>query len=269
MTIKLVALDLDDTLLTSSLEISPECQEVLQAVQERGVRITIATGRMFSSARPYAEGMSMDVPLITYQGALVKTAVSEEVIYYRPVPSKPALRFIDIARNMECHYQAYFDDRLYMETLTQEGQDYANLVGSDPVIEPDLYEMIREKEPTKLIIIKYNLDFLMNLENELKQRFAGELHITRSKPFFLEALNMEATKGHALEKVAVYFGLDRSEVLAVGDSYNDIEMLDWAGIGVAVANAHPVVKEHADFITLSNDDHGVAEALRHFILETN
>ncbi|MGE5417546.1 MAG: Cof-type HAD-IIB family hydrolase [Acidobacteriota bacterium] len=267
MTIKLVALDLDDTLLTSSLEISPECQEVLQAVQDRGVMITIATGRMFGSAKPYAVGMSTDVPLITYQGALVKKAVSGEVIYYRPVPCEQALQVIEIARDLGCHYQAYFDDRLYMEKLTQEGQDYATLVGSDPVFEPGLYNLIKEKEPTKVIIIKYDLDYLINLENDLKERFAGRLHITRSKPFFLEALNLEATKGRALEKVSEHFGFHRQEVLAIGDSYNDIEMLDWAGIGVAVANAHPEVKAHADYITLSNDDHGVAEALRHFILK--
>lgn len=267
MRIRLVAVDLDDTLLDSGLKISPECRQSLTEVRKMGVHITLATGRMFCSARPYALELEMDVPLITYQGALVKNAVSEEVLYFCPVPCDLGYRAAREVREKGFHYQTYYDDRLYMERLTPEGEAYARLAGVEPVIEPALLDLIKTREPTKIVIINNDAGRLRQLQAYLTGKLGPVAHITLSKPNFLEVMNPEATKGKALQKVAEYLGIDRSEVMAIGDSYNDLDMLTWAGIGVAVGNAHEEVKAAADFVTASNDEHGVAEALHRFIIK--
>jgi len=147
MTIRLLALDLDDTLLNSRLQITPKSVDALNQVVDRGIKVTLATGRMFRSARPFARQLGIEVPLITYQGALVKNAVSEEVLYHRPVPAALAAQAVEYVKETGYHYQVYFNDHLYMERLTPEGSAYARLAGVDPVIEPDLAQrlMVEEK----------------------------------------------------------------------------------------------------------------------------
>lgn len=267
MTIRLVAMDLDDTLLDSRLRISDQTTRMLQRVVDRGVKITLATGRMFRSAQRYAVQLGMDVPLITYQGALVKNAVSGEVLYHRTVPGDMVTPVIDTAREAGYHYQVYFNDILYMESLTPEGQAYAELAGVTPVVDKELPARLTNEEPTKIIIISHNLPNLQQMETQLQHRFSEQLYITRSKPHYLEFMNREATKGRALQAVSEYFAIDRQDVMAIGDSYNDIEMLKWAGVGVAVGNAPPEVKKYADYVTTSNDEDGVAAALQHLVMK--
>lgn len=264
--IQLVAIDLDDTLLDSRLQVSQECRRALQEVRARNIKITLATGRMFQSARRYALELDMEIPLITYQGALVKNAVSNEVIHHRTVPRDLALRVANMVRECGYHYQAYFDDKLYMERLTPEGQAYAALAGVQPVIAPALPELLVEQESTKMIIINDNVSALLELEAYMNDHFSDQLYITRSKPNFLEVMHRKATKGQALQTVSEYFGIDQRSVMAIGDSFNDIDMVEWAGVGVAMANSHPEVQAVADYVTLSNDEDGVAEALRNLVL---
>ncbi|MGE5391742.1 MAG: Cof-type HAD-IIB family hydrolase [Deltaproteobacteria bacterium] len=265
MPIKLVAIDLDDTLLDSGLQISPECAQAIQAVRDKGILVTLATGRMHRSALPYAQQLNMDLPLITYQGALVKSAFSSEVIYYKPLPRIPAGEIIDFfkARNLHCH--AYSDDELFMEELTPEGRYYEELAGIKAVLVDDLSETVRRNDAMKIMAIIRDQELLLALYQELTSQY-HELHITRSKPIFLEAMALKANKGLALQVVAEHYGLQREEVLAIGDSYNDLDMIRWAGVGIAMANARPEVKDTADYITSSNDEHGVAEALRKYVL---
>lgn len=266
MAVKLVAIDLDDTLLDSGLRISESCVSTINAVQEKGVLVTLATGRMYRSALPYARQLNMDIPLITYQGALVKNSGSEEVLYYKPLPEDIAIKVMEFFKTEEVHYQIYIDDRLYMESLTEEGKYYSNLAGVKPVIVDNLIETSREHETMKILAVTENEKHLLDMEIDLKNRYGKNLNITRSKPFFLEIMNHLANKGDALQVVSAHYNIDRKDVLAVGDSYNDLAMIEWAGIGVAMGNARDAVKEAADFVTTSNEEEGVAEALKRFVL---
>ena len=267
MAIKLVAIDLDDTLLDSGLQIAPSCLEAIRRVQELGIKVTLATGRMYRSALPYARQIKADLPLITYQGALVKNSLSGEVLYHRPVPQELALEIMEYFRQARVHYHTYLDDELYLESLTEEGRAYANMARVEPRIVPDLMEAVRQAPPLKIMAITENERALLDMEVELKSRYSKQLNITRSKPYFLEVMDQSANKGQALQVVAEHFDIDRKEVLAVGDSYNDLAMIEWAGIGVALGNARDVVKDAADYVTSSNDEAGVAEALHRFILD--
>lgn len=267
MAIKLVAIDLDDTLLDSGLQIAPSCLEAIRQVQERGIKVTLATGRMYCSALPYARQIKADLPLITYQGALVKNSMSGEVLYHRPVSPDLALEVMEYFRQAQVHFHTYLNDELYLESLTEEGIAYANMAGVEPRLVPDLMEAVRHAPPLKIMAITDNEKALLDMEVELKTRFSKLLNITRSKPYFLEVMDHSANKGNALQVVAEHFGIERKEVLAVGDSYNDLAMIEWAGIGVAMGNARDVVKDAADYVTSSNEEAGVAEALQRFILD--
>ena len=266
MTIKLVALDLDDTLLDPNLKISEESIRLIQEVRKRGVRITISTGRMYPSALPYALQLGIDVPIITYQGACVKNSLSEEVLYFKPVPPKLAHEVIQFFQSSGVHCHSYFGDCLVMESLTEEGGFYSRLAGVEATIVDDLLGSLETSAALKIMAISNDEPKLLVLEEQLKFKYGAKLHITRSKPYFLEVMHPEADKAKALEVIARHYRIDQQDVMAIGDSYNDIEMLQWAGVGVAMGNAHESVKDAADFVTSSNEEDGVAQALRRFIL---
>lgn len=264
MGIKLVAIDLDDTLLDGKGRISARTAELIQEVREQGILVTLATGRMYSSALFYARKLNMELPLITYHGALVKDSGSGEVLYYKPIEPEKAGRIIDFFREKGMHYNAYLDDCLYMERITPEGRDYIELAGIEARVMETLAEEVRKQGSIKLTGISYDIEKIGELERELKGRYGEELTITRSKPYFLEVMHKKGNKAEALKVVAEHYRILREEVLAIGDSYNDIEMLKWAGIGVAMGNAPLEVKQVADYVTLSNEEEGVAMVLQKF-----
>lgn len=267
MAIKLVAIDLDDTLLDPQLQISGHCLEIIRQVQKKGVLVTLATGRMYRSALPYARLLQVDVPLITYQGALVKNSLSQEVLYNKPVPFAEAVEVMDFFHQAGVHYHCYFDDQLCMERLTADGQDYSELAGVEPVLIKDLRSMAKNRETLKILSVVHDKKLVAKLQEQLRERYSKkQLNITRSKPYYLEVMHPEATKGDALQVVADHYGIERDQVMALGDSYNDLAMIEWAGLGVAMGNARDEVKQAAAYVTHSNEEDGVAEALYKFVL---
>lgn len=267
MGVGLVAIDLDDTLLNPDLGIAPRCIRAIKAVREQGILVTLATGRMYRSALPYAQQLEMELPLITYQGALVKNSDSGEVLYERPVPSSLAGEIIAYFQRAGTHCHTYLHDEVCMEKLTREGTAYAELAGVEPKIISSLVAAVERQAPMKIMAVNYDQAVILEMEEELKSIYGERLNITRSKPFFLEVMDRVANKGNALQVVAEHFAIPRQEVLAIGDSYNDLQMICWAGMGVAMGNAPPEVKAIADHITLSNEEDGVAEALQQLVLK--
>jgi hypothetical protein len=261
---RLVAIDLDDTLLNNDLKISPRTQTKIFEAQKRGVRVTLATGRMFCSALPYAQELALDVPLITYQGALVKNPCTGEVLYHRPVPLELVRPVAERVMSFGYHLQMYYEDRLCMEKLTPEGQAYVDLSGVPVTLVSDLLQDC--PKPTKILISNYEESKLDHLAEVLNQEFGNCLYITKSKSYYLEILHPEATKGKALKVIADYLGIPRESVLAIGDSFNDIDMIHYAGLGVVMGNAREEIRSLADYVTTSNEDEGVAEVIDRFIL---
>jgi hypothetical protein len=270
-TFKLVAIDLDDTLLRSDLTVSEHTVTVLRQVRGLGVAVTISTGRMFRSARPYADQLEFDVPLITYGGALVKNAGSGTVLYNRPLEPEVARRVIRFARERRMQLNYYLlngeDDELYVELLTPWGEGYSRFSNVRLHQVPDLEALLLRGNPLKLLLIE-DEPVANRCLQELREQFGGLVHLAKSKPRFVEVDHPEATKGRALQVLAAWLQVERSQVLAIGDSYNDIEMLEFAGLGVAMANAPPEVRSRAGHVTASNDGDGVALALERFVLRT-
>lgn len=262
--IKLVAIDLDDTLLKNDLTISPRAKNAIAKAVESGVAVTFATGRMYASALPFARDLKLDMPLITYQGALVKYVDGREV-YHKPLQMELAKRVVDFLMPYKYHVNLYVHDELRMERESPEGRRYAKISKVPLHFYDNLYEALSD-EPTKILIIAKEQE-LDELAAALQQKFGSEVNITKSKPYFLEVANKLATKGLALAELAHSLNLEASQVMAIGDSWNDLDMLEYAGLAVAMGNAAPEVKKAADYITLSNDDDGVAEAIERFVLE--
>ncbi|MDD4626485.1 MAG: Cof-type HAD-IIB family hydrolase [Syntrophomonas sp.] len=266
MSIELVAIDLDDTLLDSEWKIAESSLEAIRQVQEKGIMVTLATGRMFRSALPYARQLKVDIPLITYQGALVKNSLSEEVLYYEPLPRKLATEVMKLFKEQGIFFQSYFNDCFCIESWSPEAEYYAELSGIKPLFYEDLIAVSREQDTPKILATVFDERLILSMEEELNRRFGEELYITRSKPVFLEVMSRYADKGQALKMLAQHYSIPREKVLAMGDSYNDLAMIKWAGIGVAMGNAPEVVKEAADYLAPSNEDEGVAQVLHELVL---
>ena len=263
---RLIATDLDDTLLDDNLEISPRTRKALQKAAEMGCVVTIATGRMYRSARPVALDLGIEVPIITYQGALVKNARSGEVLAETPLPFSLAVEVLAEGYRASVHMNLYFNDCLYVDSVTEAGTGYARLAGIEqhPVGSLVKYLAAVRNNPTKILYIA-KPELLDSLKTDLAAKFGGSLYITKSKPNYLEFMHPQATKKHALENLAGSFGIAREEIIVFGDSYNDLDMLEWAGMGVAMGNAPAEIKDKADYVTDTNNRGGVAKALERFL----
>jgi len=261
---KLVAVDLDDTLLSKDLVITGRVKEAVAAVRSAGVYFTVSTGRMYKSAARIAGELGIDIPLITYQGALVKNSLSGEVLVDKPLPLAYAREIIARVHQYGYHLNGYLDDRLLMERDDEEGRRYAAIAGVEAEVVGDLLEYL-DRDPTKVLAItkEYLVD---ELKAELDPIYKGKITVSKSKPHFLEFAHIEATKGNALAFLAAHFGIKREEVIAVGDGYNDLDMLDYAGLGVVVANARDEIKKFADYVTSAPYGDGVVEVLEKFVL---
>ncbi|WP_438448370.1 Cof-type HAD-IIB family hydrolase [Gorillibacterium sp. sgz5001074] len=262
---KLVALDLDDTLLNDELDITEGTRNAMTAAMERGVVITIATGRMYASAKQVADRLGLEVPLITYQGALVKHAKDGTVLYEKNVPPEVVRYVFEYAAEHGLHLQSYHNDRLLAKEENERLIAYSKLSNIPYDIEPDFGKLAAKSTPKLLMIDEpEKLDRLLE---ELKKAFGGQAHITKSKPNFLEIMHPEGTKGHALRHLAEHYGIRQEETIGIGDSWNDKELVVEAGLGVAMANAVEALKEVADYITTSNNEEGVRRVIEKFILD--
>ncbi len=262
--VALVAVDLDDTLLSKDHEITGRVREAVAAVRSAGVYFTVSTGRMYKSAARIAGELGIDIPLITYQGALVKNSLSGEVLVDKPLPLAYAREIIDRVHRYGYHLNGYLDDRLLMERDDEEGRLYAAIAGVEAEVVGDLLEFL-ERDPTKILAIAKE-HLIDQLKAELSPLYQGVISVSKSKPHFLEFSHIEATKGNALAFLAAHFGIKREEIMAVGDGYNDLDMLEYAGLGVVVANARDDIKKIADYVTTSSYGDGVAEVLEKFVL---
>lgn len=269
MVYKLLALDLDDTLLDEQSQISERNLRAIAEAKRRGLLVTIATGRMFNSARRYAEQLQIDLPVIAYHGALIKNPQSGEELWHCPVPRDLAAAVIMQVEAAGFHINVYFEDSLYTQEeneYTRYYEDFAS-VAITPV--GDLVSFMERfpQGPTKLTIIDWD-GRIERLEKSLNAELGEQLKILQSRPYFLEITCTKATKGQALQFLAQKQGIRREETVAIGDSYNDLDMIQYAGLGVAVANARREVRDAADLVTVTNGEDGVAEVIEKYILNS-
>jgi hypothetical protein len=218
---------------------------------------------MFQSVRRYALDAGIEDPVVCYQGAVVAEPISRRWLRHVPIPLELARETIAVLNDEGVGLNCYVDDELYVSEITPEARRYADF--QDLELHPvgNLLDWL-DRPPTKLVVIG-DPEPLDGLKQRMLDRFEGRLYISKSLPYFLEFASPDVTKAAGMEFLAEHLGFARESTLAFGDGENDIELVDWAGYGVAVENAHELVKEVADFVCPSVDDEGVAQVLEAYL----
>jgi hypothetical protein len=218
---------------------------------------------MFRAVRPYLEQADLDDLVVCYQGAVVAEPSTGEFLLHVPIPLAEAREVMDAVLAAGFHLNCYLDDLLYVAEVTPEARRYADFQHLEVHAVGDLRTWLH-RDPTKLVAVG-DPDALDELEAELEPHFAGRLFISKSLPYFLEFAHPDVSKGTGLAFVADRLGFGPKETVACGDGENDRELLDWAGFGVAVANAHEDVLARADLVIPSVQEEGVAVLLEAYL----
>ncbi len=243
----LVASDLDGTLLPPSLEFLPLTVAGVARLRAAGVPFVVCTGRMFKSARHMLARLGLTSgPIVCYQGALVADLGSGVWTRHLPIPSHLAADVVRVMRGLERHINVYVDDELYVEHDDRWGRSYAEYAEVGMNLVADLLTVVAAP-PTK-IVIATDPDDVTLLLPELQERWHGSLYVTRSLPHFIEISDPQATKSAALAYLCGELGAARERTVACGDGLNDVDMLQWAGLGVAVAEAAADVRAAAGLV---------------------
>jgi Cof subfamily protein (haloacid dehalogenase superfamily) len=271
--IRLVVLDIDGTIAGISNDISPAVREVVQAVRQKGIQVAIATGRMFHSALRFHQTLQLDLPLMAYQGALIQDPLSGTVHRHWTLDAAKALHLLDYFEEVDFKHHlsvhAYVNDQLYVRTLTPETAEYCERTGVTAIPVGDLRPLIQAQEPTKLLALSESADHIDVLYTHLRSQYSpAELYLTKSIATFFEATNPLVNKGTAVRYVAEdLLGLRAEQVLTIGDNFNDLEMLEYAGIGIAMGSAPLPVQAVADWVAPDVEQNGAAIALEQILLK--
>ncbi|GAB6100339.1 Cof-type HAD-IIB family hydrolase [Halanaerocella petrolearia] len=255
MSYKLVAIDLDGTLLDDRCQISEYTKRVLLNLKEEGVKIILASGRPYQSMLQFAKELDLNTPLIVNNGALIKQP-DENIISQEFIPSSIAERLLSYARREDLHISFYFPDRICVADITEKADVHIKEEKVDPQPVGDLAETLNGN----LINILFNVDSyrIEKVVIDLKERFADELSIAQTTDNYIDIMAANVTKGAALEDLMDQYHLNSTQVLTFGNNYNDLSMLELADCGVAMDNAPDEVKQSADRIAKDNNQDGVA-----------
>lgn len=260
MRYRLIAADMDGTLLNDYGEVSTAVRIAIDSAKALGLNFTVSTGRPMLGVEPYLDLIDGDMPVITCNGALIVTARTRRIISKTEISRGAANIIIERGIKEGALVAAWAEEKLFSSELQSS---YSSFYKSLTGMEPAHISQLPDFDVTKIVYImppdriKY-----------IQRRFSPPTGVQTkaSDSMFLEFFSDIAGKGRALRILAEYFGIDISETLAIGDNYNDLEMLRTAGLGIAMENAPEDIKKSADFVTASNNDDGVALAIQKFIL---
>src|SRR6056297_994648 len=261
---KLIACDLDDTLLNSNFEVSKEDKESISKLNEKGIYFTIATGRVTKSAKKYAEELKLEVPYISFNGGKITDPKSDKQIYSRELKKDIIIEIIKYAERAKIHCNIYTEDKVIVKEKNRWTDYYKTFARNFPIKEVGTLSEYDFKSTPKLILIDENKK-LKKAFDEINKIKDDKVNMFFSKPNFLEFTEEKATKGEALRHIANLYNIDRNKVAALGDSFNDISMLEYAGLSAAVENASKEIKNIVDYVTTSNDENGLTNFLNKYI----
>jgi Cof subfamily protein (haloacid dehalogenase superfamily) len=263
--IRLVALDLDGTLVGPSLTVSPRVRESIARAREHGAEITIVTGRMFAATKPFAETIGITGPLVCYQGAAIFEASSGAVLRETPVQQDVTRQVLAWAEEHQVHAQCYAGDRLYVQDINRFSKRYTDLAKVEPTVVSSLRETFADQPSIKIVLVDDPGPSEQHLA-ALKTLLGERAYLTRSHVDFVEVLSPDVNKGEALAFVAQRYGVTLPETLAIGDAWNDVPLITAAGIGVAMGSGPPELFAKADAVVGDVAHDGVAEAIERYVL---
>ena len=273
---KLVCIDVDGTLLNSKHEITERTKKILLKTHELGVHIVISTGRMYTDAAYYSDLIGVKSPVIASNGAFIKEKDNEKVIYKDVLGEDLSLQLLEIFRSH--HIKPYFctPHTFYYSNCIFKIFYLATRLFCKRKNKLDVHYVFSWNEWRKILhnerenIVKCEIIYrdavlICELRNELKT--VEQLEIMDSSKCNIEINRRGVSKGKAVAMLATFYNVKREEIIAIGDSENDLSMIEYAGLGIAMGNAKIHIKEKADYVTDSNDDEGVANAMSKFFFD--
>lgn len=267
MTYKMIVLDLDDTLLRDDHTISERTKNALMAAQEQGVKVVLASGRPTYGMNRIAEELKLNEYgsyILSFNGAKIIEAETRKEHYSSTLPAEMVHRLYEISQAEGVGIHTYVKDWIITENEHPYTLKEGEITGLPVRKVTSFVESVTE--PVVKVLMVEDPEKLIKVEAKLKKEFNGTLSIMRSKPYFLEFLEEGVTKGSSLNALIQTLGIKREEVIAIGDSYNDLAMIEFAGLGVAMGNAPDDIKEAADHVTDTNMNDGLAKVVEEFIL---
>lgn len=274
MKYKLICIDMDGTLLNTDDEVSADNINALKKASDMGIHIAITTGRIYASAKYYSQIVGIDAPVITANGASIKDSGNGAVIYKNPVPSDILIGIAKIIKKHDLKVNFTTGNAIFTSYEIPETHTYKvtnKIVDEEFKVNFFVFDNIEdgilkfEGEVLKCFVGEdFNLDGLKNARKEITETFGEDLHIVSSGENNFEIMQKDSSKGNAASRLAEKLGICRDKVMCIGDSENDLSMIQFAGLGVAMGNAMELLKSEADFITETNNNSGVARAIEKF-----
>ncbi len=261
---RLVALDLDGTLLDSNHAVTDRTRVTLQKLSQEGVVVVLASGRMHQSILPISNRIGLENPIISYNGGMVKDAKTGNLYHHSPIPAEIAMELVEHCDRRGLHLNFCLDDELYIRTRNSWSELYESRTGVGAQALGDLRELAGS-EPTKMQVLEAP-EKIQELLIEFRRHFGGRLYITQTQIEYIEFMNQGVSKGPALRALVDRLGIEMDSVVAFGDSYNDESMMKAVGFSVAMGNAVEEIKICADYVTYTNDEDGVARAIERLLL---
>ena len=273
--IKLICIDMDGTLLNNHHKVSTENINSIKYATSKGVKVAITTGRIFCSAKYYSKILGINTPVIASNGAYIREQNSEDVIYSNSIPSILLSKIYDIITkyNLKVLFNtantviSFYDlpETHVYKIMNREltNKDRVNFFVAKNI--NDVIDTFKENILKGIVIEPDNLDGLFAAKKEIIEILGDKLHIVSSWNNNFEIMLNSSTKGNAVSILAKKYGITSDEVMCIGDSENDLSMIKYAGVGVAMGNATDEVKSYATYITATNEDSGVAQAINKYI----
>lgn len=268
MTYKILVLDIDGTVTNSEKEITPKTLEAIIHIQKRGHKVVLASGRPTPGIRQVAKQLKLEENegyILSYNGAKVIDCKSEEIIYQKVLPKNMIPILYKEAIDHNLGIISYDNDVVIAGTKIDQYIEKEAAINQMPIKKVDNFTEYITYDVNKCLMTG-EPTYLAGVEKELNEKYGDRLSIYRSEPYFLEIMPQNIDKAHSLEKLLEYLKLKQGNMIAVGDGYNDLSMIEYAGLGVAMENAQEVVKKSADYITRSNDEDGVAHVIKKYML---
>lgn len=264
--IRLLALDLDGTLMDDDMVIrSARVQWAVAAAQESGVVVTLATGRMFDFVLPYARELEITAPLICYQGGLIQAPDTDVPLYRATMEPVLVRKLLEWQAQRGWHFVLYADDDVFLDERRYPETFYHDMLGQRLVWVDDFSPVLERHELVKFLIFVEPHE-AEQVGAELRQKFGGQMEVTRSHALIVEGNPRGVSKADALRRLAAHLDIPQAQVMAIGDQDNDASMIVWAGVGVAMGNGSAASKAAADWIAPSVAEDGAAVAIERFVL---
>lgn len=263
--IKLVATDIDGTILNENGDCSSGVKNCISNMQSKGIKVVIVTGRMYAGAKQVAEKLNLKNAIVSYQGGLIKKdCISDKTLFQTCIPKEDAKLVLDWAKQNNIHINLYINDILYVENDNETIKRYATRQNLQYKV--CNFSDLELDNVNKILAINYNdANLVTSWVNECQKAFP-HLYIIKSTPHFCEFSTPKATKACAVNFLKEYYHINDDEVLSIGDQDNDIELLKAGGISVAMGNGTDELKKYADFITDTIDNDGFVKAMEKYVL---